>query len=62
MAAASESVWRLLRLGGEPPLTRFAFWVSSQECTIDISKAGSELGYKPVKTREQGLEELRGTA
>jgi nucleoside-diphosphate-sugar epimerase len=59
LAAASEGVWRLLRLGGEPPLTRFAFWVSSQECTIDISKARTELGYAPVKTREEGLAELR---
>ena len=59
MAAASEGVWRLLRLGGEPPLTRFAVWVSSQECTIDISKARSELGYEPVIDRERGLAGLR---
>ncbi len=59
MAAASETVWRLLRLGGEPPLTRFAFWISSQECTIDISKAQSELGYAPVIDREAGLAGLR---
>ena len=45
---AREAAWRLLRLGGEPPLTRFAFWLSSQECTIDISKARAELGYEPV--------------
>jgi nucleoside-diphosphate-sugar epimerase len=60
LAAASESVWSLFHLGGEPPLTRFAFWVSSQECTIDISKARSELGYEPVIDRERGLAELRG--
>jgi nucleoside-diphosphate-sugar epimerase len=59
LAAATESTWRLLRLGGEPPLTRFAVWISSQECTIDISKARSELGYEPVKDRETGLAELR---
>jgi nucleoside-diphosphate-sugar epimerase len=59
MAAAAEGVWRVLRLGGEPPATRFAVWVSSQECTIDISKARSEFGYEPVKTREEGLAELR---
>jgi nucleoside-diphosphate-sugar epimerase len=58
MAAASETLWRLLRLGGEPPLTRFAFWVSSQECTIDISKARTELGYAPIKARAEGLAEL----
>ena len=59
LAAASEGVWRLLHLGGEPPLARFAVWVSSQECTIDISKARAELGYEPVIDRERGLAELR---
>ena len=43
---------------GTPPLTRFAVWVSSQECTIDISRAERELGYRPVTTREEGLREM----
>jgi nucleoside-diphosphate-sugar epimerase len=58
-AAAGERTWRLLRRPGSPPLTRFAFWVSSQECTIDISRARDELGYRPLRTREEGLAELR---
>jgi nucleoside-diphosphate-sugar epimerase len=58
-AAASERLWRLLKRPGPPPLTRFAVWVSSQECTIDISRAERELGYAPVTTREDGLRELR---
>src|SRR4051794_4085000 len=62
LAAASETAWRLLRRGGEPPLTRFAVWVSSQECTIDISKARTELGYEPVIDRATGLERLRAAA
>jgi nucleoside-diphosphate-sugar epimerase len=33
--------------------------VSAQECTIKIDKARQDLGYEPVKTREQGLAELR---
>ncbi len=59
LAGASEAIWRTLPLGGEPPLSRFAFWISSQECTIDIAKARSELGYAPLKSREEGLAELR---
>ena len=59
VAAASEGVWRLLRRSGRPPLTRFTVWVSALECTIDDSLARSELGYREVKTREQGLEEMR---
>ena len=60
-AASAERIWRLLRRPGSPPLTRFAVWVSSQECTIDISRAERELGYAPVRTREDGLRELRPT-
>jgi nucleoside-diphosphate-sugar epimerase len=59
VAVVCEGLWRTLRLSGAPPLTRFAYWVSSQECTIDISKARRELGYRPVKERAEGLAELR---
>jgi nucleoside-diphosphate-sugar epimerase len=57
-AAAAERAWRLLRRPGPPPLTRFAVWVSSQECTIDTGRAERELGYRPVTSREQGLADL----
>jgi nucleoside-diphosphate-sugar epimerase len=59
-AAASEALWRLMRRSSPPPLTRFAVWVSSQECTIDIGRAERELGYRPIKTRDEGLAELAG--
>jgi nucleoside-diphosphate-sugar epimerase len=58
-AAASEAVWRSFRLKGTPPVTRLAVWLSSQECTIDISRARSVLGYGPVKKRMEGMAELR---
>jgi nucleoside-diphosphate-sugar epimerase len=61
-AAGSEAAWRALPLKGDPPATRFAVWVSSQECTIDISKARRELGYEPVVSREEGLAEMRGSS
>jgi nucleoside-diphosphate-sugar epimerase len=57
-ARASEWLWRRLKRPGNPPLTRFAVWVSSQECTIDISRAERELGYRPVTSRADGLAEL----
>ncbi len=59
MAAVSEAAWKLLPLPGDPPMSRFTSWVLTQECTINIAKARSELGYEPVITREQGLEEMR---
>jgi nucleoside-diphosphate-sugar epimerase len=58
-ATASEWLWRRLKRPGNPPLTRFSVWVSSQECTIDISRAERELGYRPVTTREEGLRQMR---
>jgi nucleoside-diphosphate-sugar epimerase len=60
LAVGGETAWRLLPLPGRPPLSRFAYWVSSQECTIKIDKARRELGYEPVKSRPEGLAELRG--
>jgi nucleoside-diphosphate-sugar epimerase len=58
LAAAGEALWRL-PLPGRPPLSRLAYWVAAQECTLDISRARAELGYAPVVTREQGLAEMR---
>jgi len=59
VAAIGETAWNVLPLPGAPPLTRFAYWVSSQECTINISKARRELGYAPVRTRVDGLAAMR---
>jgi nucleoside-diphosphate-sugar epimerase len=61
-AVAAETLWGALPLPGSPPLTRFATWVASDECTISIARAREELGYEPVRTREEGLAELRAAA
>ncbi|MGH3977920.1 MAG: NAD-dependent epimerase/dehydratase family protein [Pseudonocardiaceae bacterium] len=60
-APVAELTWRVLRLRGTPPITRIAAWVASLECTIDISRARSELGYEPVTSRAEGLAALRST-
>jgi nucleoside-diphosphate-sugar epimerase len=62
MARLAEATWKLLPLKGTPPMTTFRSWLLTQDCTIDISKARDELGYKPIVTREQGLAELREPA
>jgi nucleoside-diphosphate-sugar epimerase len=59
LAAAGEAAWRLLPFPGAPPLSRFAFWVSAFECTLDDRKAREQLGYRPVMTRDHGLTELQ---
>jgi nucleoside-diphosphate-sugar epimerase len=58
-STALEGVWKLLRRKNPPPVTRLAYWLSAQECTIDISRARAELGYEPVRTIDDGMEELR---
>ena len=62
MAAGSEGIWRTLRLRGAPPITRLTYWLSAQECTLDISRARDELGYVPVRSRAEGMQELREAA
>lgn len=62
LSAVAESAWRVLPLPGDPPLTRFAIWASGLECTIDDSKARSELGYAPVVSVEDGMAGLRAAA
>lgn len=54
-----EAIWKTLRLKSEPPLTYFAAAMASSDCTIRIDKAREELGYAPIITIEQGLDELR---
>jgi nucleoside-diphosphate-sugar epimerase len=62
VAAGGEAAWRMLPLPGSPPLTRMALWVSSLECTIDISRARAELGYAPVVSIDDGLAALSAAA
>jgi nucleoside-diphosphate-sugar epimerase len=58
IAMVGEAAWKVLPLRGSPPLTRFALWAASQECTLDDSKARRELGYEPVVSHEEGLAEM----
>jgi nucleoside-diphosphate-sugar epimerase len=57
-AAVGERAWRMLRLPGAPPVTRTAVWLATLECTIDISRAESELGYQPLVGRTEGMAAL----
>lgn len=58
IARGGEALWRGLPLDGAPPLTRLALWLTSLECTIDTTKARSELGYRPVISVDHGLASL----
>jgi nucleoside-diphosphate-sugar epimerase len=55
----SESLWRLLPLPGNPPLTRHAAMVMARTCVLLDDKARQELDYVPVISREEGLRRMR---
>jgi hypothetical protein len=59
LASVTEGLWGALGRDSAPPLTRLAVWLSALECTIDITKAQTKLGYEPVKTIQEGMAELR---
>jgi nucleoside-diphosphate-sugar epimerase len=55
-----ETIWRLLRLSGEPPMTRFLAKEMATDHWFDISSARRDLGYAPRVTMASGTAELIG--
>jgi hypothetical protein len=62
LGASAETVWRIVRPGVEPPLSREAAATLSVDITVSSNLAADEIGYRPVIDREQGLQALGGTA
>jgi 2-alkyl-3-oxoalkanoate reductase len=56
-ARVSEAVYRLLRLPGEPPVTRFGVGVFAWSKTFDVSRAVSAFG-PPSVSLERGVAEF----
>ena len=57
--AVLESAWKLLRIGTEPPVTRWSAEQLSTAHWYDISAARRDLGYEPLVSIEEGLQRLR---
>jgi nucleoside-diphosphate-sugar epimerase len=53
-----ETAYWLLRLSGEPPMTRFVAVQMSTSHWYDISAARRDLGYDPKVSVEEGLRRL----
>jgi len=62
LATVMEAAWRSFRLKGEPPLTRQMLRLVGYDFTMSDRRARDELGYAPVVTWEQGVEEMRAGA
>lgn len=58
MARVIESTWRMLALKKQPPITRHAAYVMSSDCTLKIDRAQQDLGYEPIVSISQGLENM----
>jgi len=54
-----ESVWSLLRLGGEPPMTRFLAEQLSTTHWYDMGPARRDFGYVPQVSINEGLTRLK---
>jgi nucleoside-diphosphate-sugar epimerase len=57
--AVCESLWKLLRIQSEPPITRFTAEQLSTSHWYNISAAKRDFGYSAVISTAQGLEVLR---
>jgi len=54
-----EGIWGLLRLAGEPPMTRFVAHELASAHWFDISAARRDLDYQPEVSIDEGLLRLR---
>jgi nucleoside-diphosphate-sugar epimerase len=50
-----ELTWKVLRLTGEPPMTRFVAVQLAKDHWFSIDAARRDLGYEPIVSMEDGL-------
>jgi nucleoside-diphosphate-sugar epimerase len=60
IGAACEAAWRILRLRGEPPMTRFIAAELARDHWFDITAARRDLNYAPGVSMARGTAELVG--
>jgi nucleoside-diphosphate-sugar epimerase len=56
IGAVCEGLWSILRLSGEPPMTRFVASELAKDHWFSIERARNLLGYVPRVSMEEGLE------
>lgn len=54
-----ETIWSLLRLSGEPPMTRFVAAQLAGSHSYSIQAAQRDFGFTPIVTVEEGMRRLR---
>jgi len=58
LGATCETVWKMLRLKGEPPMTRFVAKELATDHWFDLTAAKRDLGYTPRVTMAEGTAKL----
>jgi nucleoside-diphosphate-sugar epimerase len=58
IATLMETAARLVGRSEPPPLTRYGVRLVASDCRYDCSRAGRELGYRPVVSFQEGVSEL----
>ncbi len=58
IATVVESLWKLLNLSTNPPITRFDLAFIAMQRKYKIDKIKKDLDYKPVMSRQKGFAEL----
>jgi nucleoside-diphosphate-sugar epimerase len=59
IGGVSEGVWRTFNMKGEPPVTRFGAMIMSRDSILKDDKARREMGYAPIISVDEGLQQLR---
>ena len=57
IASSLEFLYNILKLKGEPALTRYTYYLLRYSQTLDISKAERDLGYRPQISISEGIEQ-----
>ncbi len=60
LSGVMETIWRLLALKKDPPITRQMLQLIGNSMTLNTGKAQRELGYHPIVTWEEGIQEMNG--
>ena len=55
VASLLELVYAVLRLPGEPPVTRYTVCALAYSQVLDISAARRDLGYEPIVSWDEGM-------
>lgn len=59
VGAVLETVWRVLRLRGEPRMTRFVALQLSRSHSYSIAAASRDLGYRPAISIAEGMQRMQ---